>query len=349
MMKMTLPISFVLLHVLFISVTGFVPPPQPQSATTLSTSSSTVAIRRVGVLFLQQQQKQNLTLKQHVVVAQLGMASSSSSNDEGDNNELSTIMTQRRTFFSFALATATIPFDIYGLDQWKKSKYNTMNNNNKGIDIAGMSSSSSSPSSPSQSFIRITNVDDLVKQIETSVDRRFLHAVVASGYHQHLYASQNQVHSNDTTNMLIELEQHQEFWKKTPIEPSHCQLFVTDLDVARKRWGGSSPNDVVTVWPLMSVSSSSSSTSTSSGRNKDGGDHSSGIHYAWPEQGGNFRSSSTTSRTDIIVDGIDCGRMSLEDALEGNMEVLVQADQYLIVPLSMEEALVSRLKTSFLL
>merc|ERR1719491_1904824 len=98
----------------------------------------------------------------------------------------------------------------------------------------------------------------------------------------------------------------------------------------------------------MSVSSSSSSTSTSPGRNDEGGDHSSGIHYAWPEQGGNFR-SSTTSRTDIIVDGIDCGRMSLEDALEGNMEVLVQADQFLIVPLSMEEALVSRLKTAFLL
>merc|ERR1719491_1797172 len=217
------------------------------------------------------------------------------------------------------------------------------------MDTAGMLSSSQSSSSSSQSFIPITNLDDVVKQIETSVDRRFLHAVVASGYHQHLYASQHQVNSNDNTNILVELEQHPEFWKKTPMQPSQCQLFVTDLDVARKRWGGRSPNDVVTVWPLMSVSSSSSSTSTSSGRNEDGGDHSSGIHYAWPEQGGNFRSSTTTSRTDIIVDGIDCGRMSLEDALEGNMEVLVQADQFLIVPLSMEEALVSRLKTSFLL
>merc|ERR1712238_318491 len=112
---------------------------------------------------------------------------------------------------------------------------------------------------------------------------------------------------------------------------------------------GSSQNDVVTVWPLMNSSSSSASTSTSSGQDDNSGEHSSGIHYAWHEQGGNFRSSTTTSRTDIIVDGIDCGRMSLEDALEGNMEVLVQANQFLIVPLSMEEALVSRLKTSFLL
>merc|ERR1719491_366138 len=216
------------------------------------------------------------------------------------------------------------------------------------MDTAGMLSSSQSSSSSSQSFIPITNLDDVVKQIETSVDRRFLHAVVASGYHQHLYASQNQVNINENTNILAELEQNK-FWKETSIQPSRCQLFVTDLDVARKRWGGSSQNDVVTVWPLMNSSLSSTLTSTSSGRDNDGGEHSSGIHYAWPEQGGNLRSSTTTSRTDIIVDGIDCGRMSLEDALEGNMEVLVQADQFLIVPLSMEEALVSRLKTSFLL
>jgi len=273
------------------------------------------------------------------------------------------IMTQRRAFLSFALATATIPFDIYGVNQWKKSKYNN-NSNNEGIEIAGiLQSQSSLPSSTSAassstSFIPISNLDDVVKQIETSVDRRFLHAVVASGYHQHLYASKNQVLTrnagqrstdNDNTN-LVELERNQaEFWKDRPIQPSRCQLFVTDLDVARKRWGGSNNNDdIITVWPMMM---SSSSTSTSSGRADDGGDHS-GIHYAWPEKGGNFRGASAVNANDdsgIIVDGIDCGRMSLEDALEGNMEVLVQADQFLIVPLSMEEALIKRLKTSFLL
>lgn len=69
-----------------------------------------------------------------------------------------------------------------------------------------------------------------------------------------------------------------------------------------------------------------------------------GVHYAWPEQGGLLERSQT-----MIVDGIDCGKMSLEDALEGDMQVLVQAPTYLVVPSHMEASLRKGLQEAFLI
>ena len=68
------------------------------------------------------------------------------------------------------------------------------------------------------------------------------------------------------------------------------------------------------------------------------------VHYAWPEQGGLLERSQS-----MIVDGIDCGKMSLEDALEGDMQVLVQAPTYLVVPSHMEASLRKGLQEAFLI
>merc|ERR1712194_294846 len=81
------------------------------------------------------------------------------------------------------------------------------------------------------------------------------------------------------------------------------------------------------------------------------------VHYAWPESGGMLQSNqqdsddtmSAGAAQKMIVDGIDCGKMSLEDALEGNMQVLVQAPTYLLVPSHMESSLRKGLKGAFLI
>ena len=54
--------------------------------------------------------------------------------------------------------------------------------------------------------------------------------------------------------------------------------------------------------------------------------------------------------SNIIVDGIDCGRMSLEDALLADqMQVLVQAEQFIWIPERLEAPLLERLKTAFII
>lgn len=84
---------------------------------------------------------------------------------------------------------------------------------------------------------------------------------------------------------------------------------------------------------------------------------SSDIHYAWPEQGGSLEPNlgkdgapiSMALSQQMIVDGIDCGKMSLEDALEGNMQVLVLAPTFLSVPSHMESSLRKGLQEAFLI
>ena len=105
------------------------------------------------------------------------------------------------------------------------------------------------------------------------------------------------------------------------INDRHCRLAVTHLESAQKEFG---KRNVVSLWPLSADTKN--------------------IHYAWPEQGGLFQMDST-----VIVDGIDCGRMSLEDALEGDMQVLTQADRFMMIPQSMEQELISKLQGAFLI
>jgi hypothetical protein len=176
------------------------------------------------------------------------------------------------------------------------------------------------------------SLDQALEIIEASCDKRFLHAVVASDY-QLLYqqGTKLEIHirqeseqfattTGTRTGVFEELEHNQ--LRDRPLQPSASQLALSNIESAKKKWG----RQVVSVWPLMS-------------------DHDV-VHYAWPEAGGAFRTDSK-----IIVDGIDCGKMSLEDALdeETNMQVLVQAKQFLVVPHSMERQLVEKLQGAFLI
>jgi len=126
--------------------------------------------------------------------------------------------------------------------------------------------------------------------------------------------------------------------EKGPIRPSNGHLTVTSIEKA-KIWGG----DAVSIWPL------------GGGKND--------VHFAWLEEGGEFwPCSSTSSRSTVssekdlpinrkvVVDGIDCGRMGLEDALEGDgWEVMFKADRFLSVPVSMEKELLDGLRQSFII
>ena len=81
-----------------------------------------------------------------------------------------------------------------------------------------------------------------------------------------------------------------------------------------------------------------------------------GAHYAWFQDGGLFYPRSISSnggsvvqREDIIVDGKDCGKESLEDALRSeSCEVLLATDEVLVVPAAMDQQLREALEGSFL-
>ena len=64
------------------------------------------------------------------------------------------------------------------------------------------------------------------------------------------------------------------------------------------------------------------------------------VHFAWSEDGEALQKSAGK----MIVDGVDCGRMALEDSLERkNGEIMVRADRYLMVPVSLEAELLAGL------
>ena len=81
-----------------------------------------------------------------------------------------------------------------------------------------------------------------------------------------------------------------------------------------------------------------------------------GAHYAWLQDGGLFYprpngngATNSIRRDDLIVDGKDCGRDSLEDALRSeSCEVMVASKEYLVVPAGLDEKLREALKGSFL-
>jgi hypothetical protein len=216
-----------------------------------------------------------------------------------------------------------------------------------GLDKPGSPASSIVDSS--SSFItKVASVDDAVLLIESSCDRRFLHAVVASDY-QLMYrglpsstkkqgittrnepetALESSSSSSETADASAVLASIETILQDRPLQPSNSKLAVSNPETA-KQWG----SQVVSVWPL--------------GEN---------VHFAWPEEGTAFSQvqvlddkDDTTTTRKIIVDGVDCGRMSLEDALESNKEILFRAESgYLAVPLSMEKELVSKLKGAFII
>jgi len=165
----------------------------------------------------------------------------------------------------------------------------------------------------------VSSVAEALNIIESRGDKRFLHAVVASDY-QFLYEQSKTVPSD--------IDSEQIFSKKVPSvnNKSRAVHLATTGNLRSKKSSS--------LWPLGNAMTTSGSD----------------IHYAWPEQGGLLEPNQNVAVTQkMIVDGIDCGKMSLEDALEGDMQVLVQAPTYLSVPSHMESSLRKGLQEAFLI
>jgi len=188
-----------------------------------------------------------------------------------------------------------------------------------------------------------SSVDEAIALIESSCDRRFFHGVVASDYRL-MYRGMaleearapsirsepcdlllpSTYDSLDAANFFASLDKRME---NQPVQPSNGHLATTNPEAA-KVWGG----EAVSIWPL--------------GEN---------VHFAWLEEGEEFWSTQQQSSLDVkslkvIVDGIDCGRMSLEDALESNnKEIMFRADRFLAVPMGLEKELVQGLRDAFII
>ncbi|CAB9522164.1 expressed unknown protein [Seminavis robusta] len=183
------------------------------------------------------------------------------------------------------------------------------------------------------------SIEEVLAAIEAQCDRRFLHALVATEYQQLLYRD---VHSNDSiTNnrryaSVVKVATPSD---KTPIHDDFIAALSTTLLAENSvdspfyltTTGGSNKRNMVSCWPLGS-----------------------NVHYAWPEleQDSLWSNNNkmTASSQSIIVDGVDCGVMSLEDALERPRgQVMVHANSLLLVPATMEQELIARLKESFII
>ena len=171
----------------------------------------------------------------------------------------------------------------------------------------------------------VSSVEEALKIIESMGDKRFLHAMVASDY--------KFVFEQQSKTLPPDIDADKIFSKKDSSSASNGSR-----SVVLTATGSLAPKKAPSLWPLENTLCSTTASC-------------SGIHYAWPEQGGVLQSNTNTDSVaqKMIVDGIDCGKMSLEDALEGNMQVLVQAQTYLSVPSYMESNLRKGLQRAFLI
>jgi hypothetical protein len=212
-----------------------------------------------------------------------------------------------------------------------------------------------------QSQQSIGTVSDALEWMDRSCDRRFLHAVVSSNY-KFLYRGcsvqpgsggggpslRNEVPDLlmlDTYGSVAAQEYFvalEELLKDELVRPSTGHLATTSIRDA-SAWG----DNVVSMWPCA------------------------GAHYAWYQDFGLFypRATTTTTTTSkggstgsirngavasidrmsLIVDGRDCGKDSLDDALcAPSCEILVATPSFLAVPISMEKELRQKLQRSFL-
>jgi hypothetical protein len=190
---------------------------------------------------------------------------------------------------------------------------------------------------------QLSSVEEALALIETSCDRRFLHAVVASGYRL-MYrgitpkeASSGPCIRTEPSDLLVPstygsqaaadfFAALEDRMRAQPVKPSNGHVAVTSADAA-KVWGG----DAASIWPL-------------------GGD----VHFAWPEEGDTFWPTASQDRNakepNVIVDGVDCGLMSLEDALESNQkEIMFSAERFLAIPVSLETKLLEGLQSAFII
>lgn len=173
----------------------------------------------------------------------------------------------------------------------------------------------------------LTSVEDALALIDSQIDRRFFHALVASDY-QLLYRGVGSTRDARYPSVVKVESLSQE----TPVAEDFLAAVGSSSLV--EDFSGNTPFHLTTtystkfrsmsIWPL--------------GEN---------VHFAWTEREEDMLLSSNNNK--LIVDGVDCGVMSLEDALERPKgQVMVHADSFLLVPASMEQELISKLKDSFL-
>jgi hypothetical protein len=205
------------------------------------------------------------------------------------------------------------------------------------------------------SFQNLASIEDVLRVIDSQCDRRFLHAVVASGY-QCLYRSVLRQQGNMPLVVLSAAAASDN--EKVPRASDFLESLV-QTQTAKDQTG--SPLLPSTGPFHLTVTNPKSSILTKPQQQEDQipmsvwplGDN---VHFAWTEQERELlwsRSNNAflvNASSKLIVDGIDCGVMSLEDALErSNGQVMVHADSYLMVPTFMEQELISKLKNSFII
>jgi len=191
----------------------------------------------------------------------------------------------------------------------------------------------------------LPTIDDAIRVIDASCDRTFLHAVVASDY-RFLYRGVDPALAGISPSPTVRTEpcdlldpstygseEAAKYFSRlddamqrrgSPVLPRNGHLATTSAEEAA-RWG-----QAASVWPLGE-----------------------GAHFAWYADGGTFwpdHRNDGAGAADVIVDGVDCGRMNLVDALEGeSCEILFHANRFLTVPASMEEDLREKLRNSFII
>ena len=181
---------------------------------------------------------------------------------------------------------------------------------------------------------------EAVKWIDQNCDRRFLHAMVSSDY-QFLYRGINElnpitrVRSEKPDLLSSETDYYTSFDAKRYFEKIESLLLEEPVKASNGHLATTSVKDAsqygipASIWPLQ------------------------GAHYAWFQRGGLFYPrEGIISRNDIIVDGKDCGKDSLEDTLQfDSCEVMFSSPNhsFLAVPASLDSQLREALKSSFLI
>lgn len=186
----------------------------------------------------------------------------------------------------------------------------------------------------------LKSVREAVDMISASCNRRFLYNCVASDYN-FLYhgldpeeavfpsvqtskpcdlLNPDTYASEEAASYFAALDRRMAKELKSPVLPSNGHLATTCPKAAGK-WGVAA-----SIWPIGEEN----------------------INFAWFVDGGLFWPRPEGASQDIVVDGKDCGKMSLDDALVGdNWEVLFRADKFVAVPVKFEDELRRELKRSF--
>jgi hypothetical protein len=253
---------------------------------------------------------------QRTIVTKIGATEFPSSAEEKEIEDVTS--SNRRRFFLLgagggSLAAAAAKGAFSGIDDlWNRQ-------------LATIATTANNKESVTQT---VSTVEEALQLIKISCDKRFLHAVVASDY-CFLYPA-------DASSDFLAVDPEEVFSVVNNSNNSRSSKIDTFYKMAAT--GDLASKRAPSLWPLEPVTKWNEQRSTKNSR----------IHFAWPQEGGLLTSELAEQQQQLlVVDGIDCGKMSLEDALERNMQVLVQAPSFLIVPHLLEKDLKDGLKGAF--